>query len=84
MYKNNNLHKKCKKRTIVYKKVLTQTYVCNKIQSWKGDTMKFLKNNKGAIIFYIILLISTLVITNDVKKDNLREENKYVMINLNN
>ena len=46
--------------------------------------MKFLKNNKGAIIFYIILLISTLVITNDVKKDNLREENKYVMINLNN
>ena len=45
--------------------------------------MKFLKNNKGAIIFYIILLISTLLISNDVKKDNLREENKYVMVSLN-
>ena len=44
--------------------------------------MKFLKNNKGAILFYAIILISTLVIIGDVKKDNLREENKYVMINL--
>ena len=44
--------------------------------------MKFLKNNKGAIIFYMILLISTLVIINDVKKDEFREENKYVMTNL--
>ena len=44
--------------------------------------MKFLKNNKGAILFYIVLLISTVVIVNDVKKDNLREENKYVMTNL--
>ena len=44
--------------------------------------MKFLKNNKGAIIFYVIILISTLVIINDVKQDNLREESKYVMTNL--
>ena len=44
--------------------------------------MKFLKNNKGVIIFYAIILISTLVIVNDVKKDELREENKYVMTNL--
>lgn len=44
--------------------------------------MKFLKNNKGAILFYVIILISTLVIANDVKKDELREENKYVMVNL--
>ena len=44
--------------------------------------MKFLKNNKGAIIFYLIILVGTLVIANDVKKDNLREENKYVMTNL--
>ncbi len=44
--------------------------------------MKFLKNNKGAIIFYLILIISTLVIISDVKKDNLREENRYVMTNL--
>lgn len=44
--------------------------------------MKFLKNNKGVIIFYAIILISTLVIANDVKKDSFREENKYVMTNL--
>lgn len=44
--------------------------------------MKFLKNNKGALIFYIVLLITTLVIINDVKNDNLREESKYVMTNL--
>ena len=44
--------------------------------------MKFLKNNKGAILFYVIILISTLVIANDVKKDELREEKKYVMVNL--
>lgn len=44
--------------------------------------MNFLKNNKGAILFYLIIIISTLVIIQDVKKDNLREENKYVMTNL--
>lgn len=41
--------------------------------------MKFLKNNKGAILFYGLILISTLVLINDAKKDDLREENKYVM-----
>ena len=46
--------------------------------------MKFLENNKGAIVFYVIILISTLVIINDVKKDDLREENRYVMVNLSN
>ena len=44
--------------------------------------MEFLKSNKGAILFYLIILVSTLIIVNDVKKDNLREENKYVMVNL--
>ena len=44
--------------------------------------MKFLKNNKGVILFYAIILISTLLIVNDVKKDELREENRYVMTNL--
>ena len=44
--------------------------------------MKFLKNNKGAILFYMILIISTFILINDVKKDNLREDNKYVMVNL--
>ena len=41
--------------------------------------MKFLKNNKGAIIFYLVLIISTLVIVNDVKQDTKNGENKYVM-----
>lgn len=41
--------------------------------------MKFLKNNKGAVIFYLIIIISTLVIVNDVKKDELNNRNKYVM-----
>ena len=44
--------------------------------------MNFLKNNKGVILFYAIILISTLLIIDDVKKDNLREENRYVMVNL--
>ena len=44
--------------------------------------MKFLKKNKGAILFYVIILISTLLIINDVKHDNLHEESKYVMVNL--
>ena len=41
--------------------------------------MEFLKTNKGAILFYALVLISTLVLINDVKKDELRAENKYVM-----
>ena len=41
--------------------------------------MEFLKNNKGSIIFYLIIVVSSLAIINDVKKDNLREESKYVM-----
>ena len=44
--------------------------------------MKFLKNNKGAILFYMVILFFSLVIINDVKKDEFREENKYVMTNL--
>jgi len=44
--------------------------------------MKFLKRNKGAILFYLVILISSLAIINDVKKDEMREENRYVMANL--
>lgn len=44
--------------------------------------MEFLKNNKGAILFYMILIVSTFILINDVKKENLREENKYVMVSL--
>ena len=41
--------------------------------------MKFLKTNKGVILFYALILISTLVLINDVKKDEFREDNRYVM-----
>ena len=41
--------------------------------------MNFLKNNKGAIIFYLVIIISTLVIVNDVKQETKNGENKYVM-----
>jgi len=44
--------------------------------------MKFLKRNKGAILFYLVILISSLAIINDVKKDEMREENRYVMASL--
>ena len=44
--------------------------------------MKFFKSNKGVILFYAIILISTLVLMNDVEKESLREENKYVMTTL--
>lgn len=41
--------------------------------------MEFVKNNKGALIFYLIIVISSLVIINDVKRDNYHNKNKYVM-----
>ena len=44
--------------------------------------MKYLEKNKGAIIFYLFVIIFSLVMINDVKKDELREENKYVMTTL--
>ena len=75
-------------QTFVYKKtknILTQTSVCNKIKLQKTERvikMNFFKNNKGAILFYVIILISSLVVINDVKKDELREENRYVMTKL--
>ena len=44
--------------------------------------MEFLKRNKGAILFYMVILVFSLLIINDVKKDELREDNKYVMVHL--
>ena len=41
--------------------------------------MKFLKNNKGVILFYALILVSTLVLVHDAKRDDFREKNKYVM-----
>lgn len=45
--------------------------------------MKFLKKNKGAIIFYLIIICSTLIIVNDVEQDKKSGETKYVMTYLN-
>ena len=41
--------------------------------------MKFLKNNKGVILFYMVILVYTLVIISDVEKDNQQKEKRYVM-----
>ena len=44
--------------------------------------MKFLKKNKGVLIFYLVILVCSVLIANDVKRDEMREEHRYVMTNL--
>ncbi len=41
--------------------------------------MKFLKKNKGAIILYLVIMVFSLVLMNDVKKENNYKNNTYVM-----
>ena len=41
--------------------------------------MKFLKKNKGAIILYLVIMISSLILMNDVKRENDYKNNTYVM-----
>ena len=41
--------------------------------------MKFLKKNKGAIILYLIIMISSLILMNDVRQEKEDISNKYVM-----
>ena len=41
--------------------------------------MKMLKKNKGVIVFYVLLIISTLVII-DVNEKNLDTTNNYVYL----
>lgn len=41
--------------------------------------MKMLKKNKGVIVFYVLLIISTLVIIN-VNEKNLDTDNNYVYL----
>lgn len=41
--------------------------------------MKMLKKNKGVIVFYVLLIISTLVIIN-VNEKNLDINNNYVYL----
>ena len=40
--------------------------------------MKFLKKNKGVIILYLVIMISSLIIMNDVKREE-HISNTYVM-----
>lgn len=41
--------------------------------------MEFVKNNKGAIIFYLLLILITLIVVQNAKKD-LNIENDYVYL----
>lgn len=41
--------------------------------------MKMLKKNKGVVVFYVLLIISTLVIIN-VNEKNLDTDNNYVYL----
>ncbi len=41
--------------------------------------MKFLKKNKGAIILYLVIMISSLILMNDVNKEKDYMNNTYVM-----
>ena len=41
--------------------------------------MEFVKNNKGEIIFYLLLIVISLVVVNNTK-NNLSIENDYVYL----
>ena len=41
--------------------------------------MEFVKNNKGAIIFYLLVILITLIVVQNTKKD-LNIENDYVYL----
>ena len=41
--------------------------------------MEFVKNTKGAIIFYLLLILITLIVVQNTKKD-LNIENDYVYL----
>ena len=44
--------------------------------------MKFIMKNKGVLIFYLIIIVSSLIIINDVERDNVlnNNDNTYVAI----
>ena len=68
---------------IFYQKVLTQTTVCFKMVSERVIRMKIIERNKGVLILYVIIMICSLVLMNDVKKENNYKNNSYVMVNNN-
>lgn len=44
--------------------------------------MKFIMRNKGVLLFYLIIIVASLIIINDVEKDNVLNSNNstYVAI----
>ena len=44
--------------------------------------MKFIMKNKGVLLFYLIIVVSSLIIINDVERDNVlnNNDNTYVAI----
>ncbi len=44
--------------------------------------MKFIMKNKGVLLFYLIIIVSSLIIINDVERDNVlnNNDNTYVAI----
>ena len=44
--------------------------------------MKFIMKNKGVLLFYLIIIVSSLIIINDVQRDNVlnNNDNTYVAI----
>ena len=41
--------------------------------------MKIIKKNRGVIVFYLLLVVTTLVVIN-FNERNLKDENKYVYL----
>ena len=42
--------------------------------------MKFFKNNKGVIIFYLMISLFTIILIQNAKVDYHQNENGYVMV----
>ena len=44
--------------------------------------MQFIMKNKGVLLFYLIIIVSSLIIINDVERDNVlnNNDNTYVAI----
>lgn len=51
-------------------------------QERKVIGMKFIMKNKGVLLFYLIIIVSSLIIINDVERDNVlnNNDNTYVAI----
>ena len=66
--------------------ILTQTNVCDKLklQKKRSGKMKFIEKNKGMLLLYVVIFISTLVLVNTSSNTNFEvEENNIVAMNNN-